>query len=219
MLEDMGKKVSLQRDGKTMSWNIPSKEVCTVQGRSFVKLNPCSYTLTGMVRAQNPAAPGDTKSNYKSIRDNLGLQSLLNARNEAQRKTEGSPECTLFDVAESESQAPAMKKRKWSKALDEEPEILQIAIDGATSIHVLSASHPKDMLYIEFDDECISTVLAKLWSAEWDDGGSRKRNHALPKGVRQQRGKFVVQVLDDLGKLSSKLFQDAESAAAVATAE
>ena len=84
---------------------------------------------------------------------------------------------------------------------------------------MLSASHPKDMLYVEFDDECISAVLAKLWSSEWDDSGSRKRNHALPKGVRRQRGKFVVKVSDDLGKLSLKFFQDAESAAAAATSE
>ncbi len=219
VLEDMGNKVSLQRDGKTISWHIPSKEICTVQGRCFVKLNTTSYTLNGMVRAQSSAAPGETNSSYKSLRDNLGLQSLLDKRNDAQRKTEGSPDCTLFADEESQSQAPAMKKRKWSKPSDEEHEILTIDIDDASSIQVLSASHPKDMLYVEFDEECISAVLAKLWSSEWDDSGSRKRNHALPKGVRRQRGKFVVKVSDDLGKLSLKFFQDAESAAAAATSE
>ena len=78
----------------------PSKDICTVQGRPFVKLSPCSYTLAGMVRAQYTAEPGNSKSSYKSIRDNLSLPSVLKARNDAQRKAEGSPECTLLGSEE-----------------------------------------------------------------------------------------------------------------------
>ena len=90
--EDLGKRVSLDKKTK---WNIPAKDILTIDGQPYVKIDIRSHTLIALVRAGSKLIP----KGCSSMAGNLGIQEIIQKRNDAcdaedLHKRDG---CSLFD--------------------------------------------------------------------------------------------------------------------------
>ena len=198
-------------DGLKTQFKIPPYDAIVVDDVSFVKINTQSWTLMNVVFEQNENAPTprlgrDRASEKLSLSGCVGLNTMLQLRNEAQAQhlapAGGS---TLFqgggvDANTKKKKAMMTRLEMKSKRTEHVPITIDITMDGTThTIEVLRPVHAKDALYVKYDAETLRVVLQYMRQSGFTEM-KHQIKHQGAAGIQKRGGGFTVVTSDNQGQ-------------------
>ena len=211
--------------GLKTQFKIPPHDAVIVGDEPFIRLNSQSWTLQNVVWEQNEDAPiphvgRDRTRQYSSLANCIGLNTMLQLRNEAQAQhlapAGGS---TLFqgvDVDDNNKKKKTglqmTKLEMKSKRNEHVPITIDINMDGTThTIEVLRPVHAKDALYVKYDAETLRVVLQYMRQSGFTEMKPNIK-HQGAAGIQKDGDGFRVVVRDDQGQKRYKKAKDLDDA-------
>ena len=204
--------------GIKATWKIPKTDQVQADDITYVKLCGKSSSLRSMV------VPKDVPANV-TLAQNLGYQAMQKLRNDVQIRelsTDVDNPCSLFGGSSTDAPVQAeipksSRKRqcggKLSSQLRKDDDNAHVTIDivvndVAQTVNVLRCREARDALYIAYDADTVSTVIAYLRERGFGNSVYTVRDVTMPKGIYRRRAKFIAK--GSSGK--SKMFACVEDA-------
>jgi hypothetical protein len=203
--------------GIKATWKIPKADQEQAEDITYVKLCGKSSSLRSMV------VPKDVPANV-TLAQNLGYQAMQKLRNDVQIRelsTDLDNPCNLFGGSSTDApvqaEIPKSSRKRQScgkfSAHGKDDGNAHVAIDivvndVAQTVNVLRCREARDALYIEYDAETCSTVIAYLRERGFGNSVYTVRDATMPKGIYRRRAKFIAK--GSSGK--SKMFACVEDA-------
>ena len=160
-----------------------------------------------MIEANGEKSEADIKTaTHYSCRHSLGLQELINLRNEAQVKALSEADgktCTLFEDTSRPAKKPRVSHAQMKNLRDDLAALtVQVSIDGKEhSIDMLRPVHGRDRLWVLYEESNIDAVITYLRDMPFGD----KQTHAeMPDGVTgviKRKGGWIVKKKRDDGSV------------------
>ena len=173
--------------GLTPKWTIQENKdvVYDANGAAYVRIASVNTGLNALCSVGLPSSA--------LLSQRIGLNALIDQRNQKQAQELSADTCNLFDGA------PRAKRSRTDRgkqqAMRSDPTTINIEVDVLGEMHevsVLRLVHPCDNLFVAYTEDSIAPVLHHLREQGFNEYKGRPRNPEKPKGVWEMDGGFVV---------------------------
>jgi hypothetical protein len=196
------------------------KDVCEVDGVTFVRIDPRCRNLIAVVAEKNKSVP--VKLPHFSLTQSTGLVELKHMRAEAQkaelRTIVGEAKCSLFADEDGVEQKPKKLHRRIATACRVQHNTASICVSvvgDKDPVRMLRSGKPTGVLWVEYDSAALDAVITTIRDGDFVPD---KRSHCASGAAGiwcGKSGSFIATWKDMDGKKRFKTCNDLDTAVAM----